>query len=399
MHRIDSAYREVNKFGAGKDGFTDGVPSQTEATATTDDWLDGVQEEIITHIEGLNTPLVKGTRDQLSTSIKKLAEMDSISNWKKIAVPKFDDLLSVAHGSRLVYIAVGKVTVASDSLIMRSEDGGVIWAEIASAINRDLRGIAYNGSNLFCTVGRTDGSDASIWTSPTGTSWTHRGVGTLEDADLNGVAYNGSNLWCAVGTPDGSDSYITTSPGGTTWTTRGAGTLENLTLYAIAHNQTDLWCAVGGTAADPYIVTSPDGITWTRQESGSFPLGTALRSVVYDSLLDLWIAGGDNQAAADPFLITSPDGINWTEITIPGAANILGISTNGSGLIIAVGDDTAAAAWMRASIDGVTWVKQTSAPLLALRLNSAVPGDRMWVICGNNNGAESILMHSKRVYF
>ncbi len=400
MHRIDSTYREVNKFGAGKDGFTNGVPSQTEATATTDDWLDGVQEEIITPIEGLDIPLVKGTRDQLSTSIKKLEEMDSVSNWKHITVPKFEDLLSIAHDGEFVYIAVGRLTAASDSFIMRSEDGGVTWAERASAIVRDLRGIAYDGSGLFCTVGRSDGADASIWTSTTGTSWTQRGVGTLLDADLNGIAYNGSTLWCAVGGPDGADSYITTSPGATTWTTRGAGTLENLSLFAIAHNQTNLWCAVGGTTADPYIVTSPDGVTWTRRETATFPLGTALRAVTYDSLLGLWIAGGDNQAASsDPFLITSPDAITWTERTITGAANILGLATNARGLIIAVGDDTSSGAWIRTSTDGINWVKQISAPDEGVGLNGVAHGDRIWLICGDNNGAESTFMHSKRVYF
>ena len=65
MHRIDSTNVEADKFGAGKDGFTDGDPGVTAATDTTEDWFDGVQEEICNVIEKNGGTLVKGTRDQL----------------------------------------------------------------------------------------------------------------------------------------------------------------------------------------------------------------------------------------------------------------------------------------------------------------------------------------------
>ncbi len=72
MHRIDSATAEADKFGAGKDGFTEGTPGVTAATETTDDWFDGVQEEICNVIEGNGGTLVKGTRTQLRDIIRNL---------------------------------------------------------------------------------------------------------------------------------------------------------------------------------------------------------------------------------------------------------------------------------------------------------------------------------------
>ena len=65
MHRIDSAYKSVDKFGAGKHGWTEGDPGVTAATETTDDFQDAVQEELCNVIESNGVTLVKGTRTQL----------------------------------------------------------------------------------------------------------------------------------------------------------------------------------------------------------------------------------------------------------------------------------------------------------------------------------------------
>ncbi|MGD8501267.1 MAG: hypothetical protein PVJ86_11500 [Phycisphaerales bacterium] len=72
MHRIDSPNREQDKFGAGKDGFTEGVPGVTPATEVTDDWLDGVQEELCNLIEGNGGTLSKGTRTQVRDILRNM---------------------------------------------------------------------------------------------------------------------------------------------------------------------------------------------------------------------------------------------------------------------------------------------------------------------------------------
>ena len=58
MDRINHASAEADKFGAGKDGFTDGDPvDPSSGTIINEDFLDGVQEELIGLIEAAgNTP-------------------------------------------------------------------------------------------------------------------------------------------------------------------------------------------------------------------------------------------------------------------------------------------------------------------------------------------------------
>ena len=69
-HRIDGTNKEVDKFGAGKHGFTEGTPGSVAPTAVSEDWLDGVQEEICNVIESNGVTLSKGTRDQLNTVLR-----------------------------------------------------------------------------------------------------------------------------------------------------------------------------------------------------------------------------------------------------------------------------------------------------------------------------------------
>ena len=53
MDRIDHASAYADLFGSGKDGFTDGDPvNGVEATVATDDFLNGLQEEVLGIIEG-----------------------------------------------------------------------------------------------------------------------------------------------------------------------------------------------------------------------------------------------------------------------------------------------------------------------------------------------------------
>lgn len=64
MHRIDAPGFAVGNL------FTEGNPSlNIPATEVSDDWLNDVQEEITTVIEGQGIALVKGQQDQLNTAL------------------------------------------------------------------------------------------------------------------------------------------------------------------------------------------------------------------------------------------------------------------------------------------------------------------------------------------
>ena len=64
MHRIDAPGFAPGNL------FTEGNPSLSiPATEVSDDWLNDVQEEIVTVIEDVGIALVKGTQDQLKSAI------------------------------------------------------------------------------------------------------------------------------------------------------------------------------------------------------------------------------------------------------------------------------------------------------------------------------------------
>lgn len=70
MHRIDTPTAQVDKFGTGKNGFTNGDPSTgRRATDLNSDMWDAVQEEICNTIEKSGLTLNKAQHDQLYQAI------------------------------------------------------------------------------------------------------------------------------------------------------------------------------------------------------------------------------------------------------------------------------------------------------------------------------------------
>lgn len=71
MQRISTATRVLNKFGAGKDGFTNGnVIGGVPATDLEDGWFDHVQEEIANVVEAAGLVLSGADRTQLLQAIR-----------------------------------------------------------------------------------------------------------------------------------------------------------------------------------------------------------------------------------------------------------------------------------------------------------------------------------------
>lgn len=74
MRRISTATRVVNKFGVGKDGFTNGNPvGGIAATDLEDAWFDHVQEEVATFVEAAGLTLDPNNRSQMLAALPKLA--------------------------------------------------------------------------------------------------------------------------------------------------------------------------------------------------------------------------------------------------------------------------------------------------------------------------------------
>jgi regulator of sigma D len=72
MHRIDTPTAQIDKFGQGKNGFTNGDPSTgRRATDLNSDMWDAVQEEMANAIEGNGIALDKSKHNQLYLAIQK----------------------------------------------------------------------------------------------------------------------------------------------------------------------------------------------------------------------------------------------------------------------------------------------------------------------------------------
>ncbi|ELI8287100.1 tail fiber protein, partial [Yersinia enterocolitica] len=73
MHRIDTPTAQVDKFGAGKNGFTRGNPQTgVPATALDDDYFDAVQEELAGIVDAAGISLDKSNRAQVLEAIRYL---------------------------------------------------------------------------------------------------------------------------------------------------------------------------------------------------------------------------------------------------------------------------------------------------------------------------------------
>lgn len=80
MHRIDTPTAQVDKFGAGKNGFTRGNPQTgTPATDLDDDYFDMLQEELVGIVEAAGLSLDKTKHNQLRTALPLFLELGTAS--------------------------------------------------------------------------------------------------------------------------------------------------------------------------------------------------------------------------------------------------------------------------------------------------------------------------------
>ncbi|MFM0328164.1 phage tail protein [Paraburkholderia strydomiana] len=90
MRRISTATRVVDKFGTGKDGFTNGdAVAGLPSTDLEDVWFDHVQEEIANVVEGAGLTLDPANRSQLLAAIQAMFApvIGSVRNLRMTVAP------------------------------------------------------------------------------------------------------------------------------------------------------------------------------------------------------------------------------------------------------------------------------------------------------------------------
>lgn len=399
MHRIDSSTREQDKFGAGKDGFTEGDPGVTAPTETTDDWFDGVQEEICNVIEDTGTTLVKGTRNQLLEALQNMQKLSALSNWSEVPLgsPKAIDLNAVTGGGTFAqggFVAVGDADGTDGYMI----HGDVIRTSAISAVdytsevtnpkNVQLNAVAHGGGAFVAVGEREAAADTYIVYGQHGVGFSEAATSPSDIRAANAVVWTGS-YWVIAGDYTASNgpliaraaassgSYVIISSG-----------LSDVNAFGLAYNGTVV-CVVGSNVGSyPLIgVSSNHGSSWSEIDSGH---GAAnLSCVAANTVTGTIVAGGPTAA-----LRSTDDGATWDDISsaLTGANTIV----YGDGIFAAIHTNSGGGLYLSFD-DGLTW-HACAKPYSSGGHPTAIgycEALRCFYLVGNDNGTRPLLYRSE----
>ncbi len=186
---------------------------------------------------------------------------------------------------------------------------GIDWIETPVPNRRGWSCITW-GNNMFVAIatimsGVSSTTATHLVTSTDGITWTNR---TIPSANYFVSVIYANNIFVATSTAGQSlttTGAIMTSTDGITWTARTHTSTRNLMSVAYGNNT-----FVIVSSSQPHALTSTDGITWTEQALTN----RAFYSVIWNSQLNLFIAGGIDTTNHTNLIVTSPDGINWSVV-------------------------------------------------------------------------------------
>ncbi|ELE7186327.1 tail fiber protein [Salmonella enterica] len=173
MHRIDTPTAQKDKFGQGKNGFTNGDPATgRRATDLNSDMWDAVQEEVCTVIEAAGIPLSKGEHTQLHAAIGRL-----IDEQVKTRLEKNQNGADIPDKSLFVRnigaLPANGTAVAANRLVSRGtlpaltgttrgNDSGLIMGEVYN------NGYPTEYGNILRLTGTGDGEILIGWSGTNG---------------------------------------------------------------------------------------------------------------------------------------------------------------------------------------------------------------------------------------
>lgn len=160
MHRIDTPTAQKDKFGQGKNGFTNGDPATgRRATDLNSDMWDAVQEEVCTVIEAAGIPLSKGEHTQLHAAIGRL-----IDEQVKTRLEKNQNGADIPNKPLFLQnVGLGETINRAADALQKSQNGGDIP-------DKDLFVRQIGAARAFDGA-VTIGGDANPWTTAEFISW------------------------------------------------------------------------------------------------------------------------------------------------------------------------------------------------------------------------------------
>ncbi|EBR3968354.1 hypothetical protein A3M43_22095 [Salmonella enterica] len=160
MHRIDTPTAQKDKFGQGKNGFTNGDPATgRRATDLNSDMWDAVQEEVCTVIEAAGIPLSKGEHTQLHAAIGRL-----IDEQVKTRLEKNQNGADIPNKPLFLQnVGLGETINRAADALQKSQNGGDI-PDKDLFVRRIGAARAFDGA-------ATIGGDANSWTTEEFIAW------------------------------------------------------------------------------------------------------------------------------------------------------------------------------------------------------------------------------------
>lgn len=312
MHRIEGSGVEADKFGAGKDGFTEGNPAAgVRATEISDSWLDAVQEEIANAIEGSGQTLktvATEVRSQLDYAVRGARALMMAANLTAIDIGTTSEQARGIDAYRSVV-----VLACSTGVVQVSVDNGRGFSGAgASGTTEDLNAAAHNADGtVFMFVGENNAVrrlvySGLVFSGPTG----------VAAGDYNAVCWVPTAAYfCIVG--DGG----LISTGDTAFTSRTSGTTDDIRCVAANGNT-----VIAGTT-NGLRRSADGGVTWASVHT--LPLSEVVFCVSYDAVRARWYAAANN--ADENLIYSDDDGLTWT------ALDVVGNATNGCVFVVARG--------------------------------------------------------------
>jgi len=239
-------------------------------------------------------------------------------------------LRAVASDGAGTLVAVGDAD-GTDSLIYRSTNNGLTWAEEANPKNIRLNAVAYSPTlDMFLAAGNGDGTDTYIVTSTAGGAWAEQAPMVAKNVAIRAACWAGPGLFVLVGDADGTDAYILTSTNGTTLVERSNP--QNIALNAVAWSAAfNRVVAVGDSTGagpyKPYVIWSDGAITWNNATVETKSESLALLAV--SAVREGFVAVGQGEASADTYIERSLDGKTYAEVAAPSVDDMNCLATSG----------------------------------------------------------------------
>lgn len=296
MHRIDGPGATVDNL------FTEGDPvGAVPATEVTDDWLNDVQEELISILAAASITPVKGTQNQV------LAAIQAISKLRYALTFSGNQTLTVADvGKIYIYAEPTDVTITLPDLA--STPAGALFEFINTGPN-----------NLTISRAGSDQIDAGLSTV--------NSIVIPSNRSLTIVRADASLLWHAVTAPVAVQSVLGNMQSAETFSAA-------LTVTATDAGKTFVYSGTGGhTASLPLVANTASGAVYEFINTGTGALtvaggGSDLIDVGPSTAASLSVPAGQSLR-----LVRASGSSNWHAVTFPAAAlsGVFGFSLASSG--------------------------------------------------------------------